>query len=209
MDIKLGRYQNFLKLEDPTEEDALVALLGIPRNELNKLQLDKVQELQGTLEAFYELIENQSECKFTPIFEIDGIKFGFIPNLDKISYGENKDIINYSNEWDYMHKAMAVCYRPVKDFHKGKYTIEEYNGTEEYSDLMKKAPLHIVLGMRVFFYNLITQLLSYTQSSIAMDLVETLQNFPGSGEAITNYSNWLMEIYQDSMKSLDSRYINA
>ena len=43
----------------------------------------------------------------------DEVEFGFIPKLDNISLGEFVDLDSYMSDWDNMHKAMAVLYRPV------------------------------------------------------------------------------------------------
>ena len=68
--------------------------------------------------------------KFIPTFNLNGVSYGFIPNLDEITYGENKDVTSYINEWGNMHKAMAVLFRPTQT--KARTTsiiIEEYEGS--------------------------------------------------------------------------------
>ena len=60
---------------------------------------------------------------------------------------------------------MAVLYRPIKK--KGlnnTYEIEKYNGSITYSDVMKHAPLDVVFGANVFFYNLGNELLKSTMN---------------------------------------------
>jgi hypothetical protein len=58
---------------------------------------------------------------------------------------------------------MAVLYRPIKNNGlNGTYEIEKYNGSITYSDVMKHAPLDVVLGANVFFYNLGNELLKAT-----------------------------------------------
>ena len=74
-----------------------------------------------------------------------------MPNLDKISIGEYIDIESNVSGFKNMHKAMAVLYRPVTKKHKDKYQIEEYSGSQEYSEALKYMPLNAALGAMVFF----------------------------------------------------------
>ena len=56
---------------------------------------------------------------------------GFIPKLDDISLGEYIDIETNISDWQKMHKAMAVLYRPVNFKLGNKYGIAPYEVKEE------------------------------------------------------------------------------
>jgi hypothetical protein len=83
---------------------------------------------------------------------------GLIPKLDDMSVGEYMDLDKYVTDWQQMHKAMAVLYRPIRVKHKDSYVIDEYNGTETYGDAMKETPVGIAIGALLFFYRLGTKL---------------------------------------------------
>jgi hypothetical protein len=85
-----------------------------------------------------------------------------IPNFDKITSKEYFDLSSYGVDIDTLHNVMAIAFRPIKD--KGKtYTIENYNGTEEYAETMKQMPLNYVNGFLSFFLTLQDDLLNYIQ----------------------------------------------
>jgi len=85
-----------------------------------------------------------------------------IPNFDKITSKEYFDLSSYGVEIDTLHNVMAIAFRPLKD--KGNlYTIENYNGTEEYAEVMKQMPLNYVNGFLSFFLTLQNDLLSHIQ----------------------------------------------
>ena len=92
---------------------------------------------------FTSAYSSQVQQKHILKFNLDGTPLGFITDLDEISYGENKDVTGYINDWQTMHKAMAVLYRPIKISKKGKYIIQDYEGTREYAERMKKMPLSV------------------------------------------------------------------
>ena len=61
-------------------------------------------------------------------FKLGNTEFGFIPQLDDMTFGMFVDLENSISDWDSMHKAMAVLYRPVTQRIKGQYEIEDYRG---------------------------------------------------------------------------------
>ncbi len=89
----------------------------------------------------------------TKIFELGNVEFGFIPKLDDMTFGEYVDLDTNIGNWNDMHKAMAVLYRPVIKRNKDKYLIEEYRG-DSYHEAMKVMPLGIAFGALIFFYHL-------------------------------------------------------
>lgn len=162
-EIKLVQYQNFLSIakDNPEGEflqQKMVQLFcGIDLKDVAQIRYSDVNEITNNLGVMFS-----KEHKLIQRFTLGGIEFGFIPNLEEISFGEYTDLDTYIGDWDNMHKAMAVLFRPIKQKFKHTYSIEEYNGSITYSDVMKHAPLDVVLGATVFFYNLGNELLKST-----------------------------------------------
>jgi hypothetical protein len=103
-------------------------------------------------------------------FTINGVRFGFIPNLETVTSGEFIDLENYLKED--IFKAMAVMYRPIKKQHKDLYSIEKYSGTDKYADVMRNAPTSAYIGATVFFYNLLNELLNAMPDYINKNLTD-------------------------------------
>ena len=206
-DIELQSYQRFVLIEEPTNEDLVKCLLNINQIELNKLKASEVDEL---VEHLSNLLKQ--ETPFKPTFTLNGIQYGFIPNLDDITYGENKDITSYINDLQSLHKAMAVAYRPVKLKHGNKYQIEEYEGSHKYSEVMKEAPLSVVLGMVVFFCNLTTELLRVIPNYLNRELQNSTNQgliSEKNGAIIQNYTHSLKVILEDLTQLQKSVYIHV
>jgi len=206
-EVKLKDYQSLLLIDKPNDEDLLKCILNINTKELGKIKDKDVDYLINHINKLFE-----QEHKFIPTFNLNGVAYGFIPNLDEITYGENKDITSYINEWGNMHKAMAVLFRPIKLKKNNKYIIEEYEGSHRYAETMKQMPLDIVLGAMVFFYNLTNELLKYIPSYLEKELVkeQTIgQISQENGEAIQNYIHLLKGTLQDLKKLQDFRYTSV
>lgn len=193
-DITLNSYQKYLEIEEAKEEDLVKTMLNINDEQLSKF---KVSELKTLLNHFEKLFKE--DPNFKPTFDMDGVKYGFIPKLDDITYGENKDLTSYINDFKTMHKAMAVAYRPVTHIQGNNYLIEEYKGSYLHSEKMKNAPLDVVLGMTVFFYDLIRELLNLTPSYLERE-VEKQASLPENGEDMGKYIALLREISQNLTK---------
>lgn len=166
-DITLEQYQKFLKEctdESLSEEKIAIKMLeifcGLPINNTLKLRMSDVfkvcEQINTALNEKPPLI---SRWKF------DKLEFGFIPQLDDMTFGEYVDVDTYIVDWENMHKAMAVLYRPVLQNYKGSYEIEEYKG-DTYWDLMKQMPLNLVMGCMLFFWNLERDLVKVMRSSL-------------------------------------------
>ena len=89
-----------------------------------------------------------------------------------MSIGEYTDLDTYVTDWNNMHKTMAVLYRPLITRYKDKYTIAEYEGTSEFSEVMKFMPLDVALGSLVFFYRLGNELLAATRQYLVQEVAE-------------------------------------
>ena len=206
-EVSLKDYQDFLLIENPSNDDLLKCILNINTKELGKIKDKDVDYLITHINKLFE-----QEHKFIPTFNLNGVAYGFIPNLDEITYGENKDVTSYINEWGNMHKAMAVLFRPLKQKQGHKYLIEEYEGSHKYSEVMKQMPLSVVLGAMVFFYNLTNELLNYIPSYLEKEVTKVQtkgQISQENGEAIQNYIHLLKETLQDLNKLQNFHYTSV
>jgi len=203
-DIKLSQYQKFLRTTKDSEDIEFVnrQIVGI----FCDLPDEVVKNI--TRKSFDELAENITKllggvkyCKLKRVIKHNGIEYGFIPNLDEITVGEQADISEYIKDWQKMDKALGVIYRPLQVKRKENYLIQDYKGNEEPLDL----PLDVALGAYFFFVNLLKDLLTcipnYIAEEVALD--ESLQNLEVNGVGITQSMESLREICLDLKMSLN------
>ena len=189
-DITLEQYQKFAKINTGDNEDTNFLMhktVEIFCNlELKNVAKIKFSYVKDILNDINKIFEQKSELIST--FTLGGVEYGFIPTLDDMSLGEYIDLDENFTDWETMHKAMSVLYRPVT-LHKGeRYQIQEYDGIQ-YAEVMKKAPLNVVMGCMVFFYRLNNELLRTTLSYLEGELTkqmttEQLQTLEKNGVGI-------------------------
>ena len=217
-EVTLGQYQNYLEatkdmdeLEDAHEmnKKLIEAFCGIEYELVDYIPIKQVESVLETLRMGFE-----RDYDLTTRFDLLDVDMGFIPKLDDMSLGEYIDCENYIGEWQDMHKAMAVLYRPVNFKSKDKYTIAPYKPSEEIQELMKEMPLSVVMGSMVFFYRLGMELSmatrNYIQRSLKKDITSQMKTaLEQSGDGINQYMHSLKEMYEGLTKLQPFRYTNA
>jgi len=219
--IKLHQYQKYAKIlngvEDRSNAEAAEFL------NLKSLEIFcglTLKESYGLPVSMFESVIKQiNTClnEDTPLiqrFKMTGsdgetVEFGFIPKLDDMSFGEYLDAERYINSVDNFHKFLAVMYRPIVAGKKGLYVVEDYQGTDRWSDVMKDAPLSVAFGAQVFFYRLGKKLSKYTVLSLHQQAKEiadksglSLPEMPSerSGDGISQFIASLEQTYEELMR---------
>jgi len=210
-EIPLKSYQEFLKVQEGSNDEEFIAqkmvqiFCGIELKDIVKMKLTSLNEL---ITHFTKLFEQKP--KFQPTFKIGTQEFGFITNLEDISFGEYVDLENSLLKWEDYHKAMAVMYRPIKMKFKDKYEIVDYKPMDEIHELMKFTPVDIAISSSIFFWNLgselLTATLTYLERQIKMNkkvqtsLANKL-NLENNGVGTSQFMHSLKETLQDLTQS--------
>ena len=204
-EITLDQYQRYLKISDKETDEGflrskmLEIFCGIKLNDTMKMKLSDVNAITEILNDMFE-----SKPKLVQRFKMKGVEYGFIPNLDDISLGEYIDLDTFIGDWDNMHRAMAVLYRPVKQKYGERYNIEEYQVGD--GEVMKDMPMDAVISSILFFYHLGIDLsqamMNYLEDSQETRLVQYLSS-DKSGAGINQFTHSLKEILQDLRISLN------
>lgn len=174
-EITLGQYQKFEKLN--TEENQNSSFLlqkmvqifcNIDLKDVAKIRYSDVQAIVQDLNVVFDtkpMLKNK--------VVLDGVTYGFIPNLDDMTLGEYIDLDTNIVDWQTMHKAMAVMFRPISFEHRDQYQIEKYEGIKNDS-LFKDMPLDVALGAQSFFLSLGQELLNNTLKFLELEQEQNL-----------------------------------
>jgi hypothetical protein len=210
-EITLDQFQRFDKLtkeNEPSEfvnQKTIEIFCNIELKEIAKISYQSSKEILEHLNVLFE-----KKHKFVQSFDLFGVKYGFEPNIEEISTGAYIDAENYLTDVQTLHKAMAVLYRPIIAKTKDLYTIEPYESALKYEGIMKLAPLDVVFGMQVFFWDLGIELLNamsrYTVDNLSEDEKKVLgKNMDGINQSM----QLLREICSDLTKSQGYQFINS
>lgn len=213
-EIKLGQYLKFLAISEQNSESDFLhhkmiqIFCNVELKYIDQFKRTQIIEIVNSINSLFEKLPD-----FKNKFTLNGIEYGFIPNIEEITQGEYIDLDNYLSNNSDMNKAMAVMFRPIKQKLKDKYIIEDYLGSDLYSEKMLEAPLDVVLGARVFFYHLGNELLkstlTYLEESLQKTSLANKHNSVKGGDGTLLYMLSLKEMLEDLMKLPDFRLINV
>ena len=208
-EIPLKSYQEFMRVVEKSNDDEFIGqktieiFCGLKMKDVVKVKWSDVKSLTLHLNEIFK-----AKPKFQATFKIKDMEFGFIPNLEDMSFGEYIDLESNISNVETFHKAMAVMYRPITKKVKDRYEIFEYKGTDEFSDVMKYASLDVVLGATVFFSTLGSDLVQHTLTSLEKEIqknpkIMTLakeRNLINDGDGTIQSMRFLKETLQSLMK---------
>tara|TARA_R110000868_G_scaffold146225_2_gene366974 strand:- start:1112 stop:1810 length:699 start_codon:yes stop_codon:yes gene_type:complete len=213
-EITVNKYQDFVKRSKGVEGDALDVLTvsifcDIETEAVNYMSASDVISISKMINALFTM--DQELIRTT---KIEGVKIGLVPELDKLTFGEYIDLDENINDWEKIHIALSVLYRPITKQVGDRYSIQSYRGEDyelsednpSYIECMKLLTMDVALGAVVFFYALGKELLETTR----VYLVEQLQNqitqngrnSLSSGDGIHQSINYLTDLLADSMTPL-------
>ena len=150
--------EKWLKLIDIQEgsktkeaEETIATLSDIPNKLIKELSLNDVAVIMGKIGE----LQQKQNSSLKKIIEIDGVEYGFHPDLDSITLGEYADIETFIKNGiqENLPELMAILYRPIKEKKNDIYIIDAYDGnirmrTEE----MRKMSSEQVQSALVFFW---------------------------------------------------------
>jgi hypothetical protein len=196
-DITLEQYQKFAKLNTEENQNSNFLLHKMVeifcRLDLKDIARIKYQYVNSIVSDLNNIFNAKTELIQT--FKLKGVEYGFIPKLDDITLGEYIDLDNNISDWETMHKAMAVLYRPITLQKGDRYQIEEYTAKED-NEKFKDMPLDVVMGSLVFFWSLSSELLQTTLKYLAKEMegnltIQQRQALEESGVGISQSMGWL------------------
>ena len=208
----LRQYQKYLKVlegesdEIFTSQKMIEIFCDVELKYVMKMRWSDVQDIVKTLSVMFD--ENS---KFTKKFTLKTINYGFIPNLDEITFGEFVDLDACLQDWQQMHKAMAVLYRPVDIQVRGKYNIKPYEGKMD--ETLKEMPLSIALGAVFFLLNLGKELsqvmMDYLQKGILKEDSHLKEGLQRNGVGIHHFTKQLKGMLGDLKISQNLDYTRS
>ncbi len=127
-ELTIEQYQKFLKVEGDdtfTMLKTLEIFANIPLKVANAMRADDVLAIANDI-----LVMVSNKHPLTRRLTFRGREYGFIPNLEEMSFGEYIDLDTYLADMQSLHKTIGVLYRPITKQKGDFYEVAHYNGTD-------------------------------------------------------------------------------
>jgi hypothetical protein len=167
-DQTLGTYVDFMAAGEDTISQ-IQAITGLKRDDIRKIDVTQIEKI---VTAYANGLKNDEKL-FKQFIEIDGIKFGFHPNLKSMTFGEWLDLSELSKNFPHqLPELMCILYRPVTAEINQQYKIEEYDSDVhlKYAPQMRKLNLANVNAALLFFSTLRNDLVTNTPAYLEQEL---------------------------------------
>jgi hypothetical protein len=197
-DITLSKYlalqsdlENYKEDEEAGIAFMLHHLCGINLEQIKSLSKESYNEVVSTLATFM----GNTEYELQRFITIDGIEYGFEPNLSNMTYGSFCDITKYDAlaidaNWA---KIMSILYRPVEKKLFDSYSIKSYEGKIDETRWLNVG-MDIHFGTLFFFVRMLTDLLNCTLNSTIVMQEEYLHNIKQTLEKSGNPTQALLNL---------------
>ena len=203
-EVTLDQYQQWLKVAEDKELDNFLQqkmieiFCGVTLKQVMQIKAKDIESIVVQISKLF----NEKDSKFIDRFNYQEKDFGFVPELSEMTFGEYVDLDTYLADWQLMHKAMSVLYRPITFKKKNQYLIEDYETADKYN--MKQMTLDVVFGSMVFFWNLRNELqnhiLNYLANQTEVPISQELRDSLKNGAGINLSMDWQMETSYTLMK---------
>jgi hypothetical protein len=150
------------------EEEAITACLfhhlcKFPLEYIQQLNIDTYIAIKKDLINFF----NNIDMPLQKFITIDGVEYGFEPDLSRMAYGAYVDISKYetfeiNEKWA---EIMSILYRPLIKTTGKLYDIKAYDGNIDGEKFMD-VPMDVHFGTLFFLKTLLKDLLKDTQKSL-------------------------------------------
>lgn len=178
--ISIENYSKIYKVKDLFSDDYFSAKLVslVTEAPVEDLLESDYQEL-SYIGAYIMSMIPLDTPKFVDRFELNGVKYGFFPKWQDLTYAEFVDMDTISTKkqdevLDMLHILCAVMYRPiVKERSEHDFEIEKYDVKNmiQRAELFKKElDCKYILGAMFFFINFARKYSLYTQLSLTPKL---------------------------------------
>jgi len=160
-DVTLEKWLELNKIDTTKKGNkatqTIAALSTIPQDIIRKLD---IKDVAGILSKIGEL-QGKQDTTLKKIIEVDGIEYGFHPDMESITLGEYADLESFIQDGveTNLPEIMAILYRPINAKKDKNYRIEPYDGDIRLRALeMLKMSAEQVQSALVFFYHLLSKL---------------------------------------------------
>lgn len=178
-DVTIGQYQEIMSIQTTNKISKFIESLSILFDCDPQVIRDMNMPEYNKLVADTQFLSTQPESTIENIIEIDGKRYGLIPDMTLMEAGVFIDAEQFKEESiDNLHYLTALVYRPITKENGDDYEIDKHKaeGFEKRANLFKeKVSVEAVMGA-VLFFSLVEMRLLESLTTSFLQEVQATQN---------------------------------
>lgn len=167
-EVTISQWQEIALIESDNDASLFIEQLSILADIDSQVIRDMSLREYASVKEQTIFLSQPLSTEVTTKFELDGVRYGIIPQMDFIKYGEFADAENWKNKSvENMHLYAALIFRPITKETDLYYEIEPHRaeGFVERSNLFRdKLPITTIYASVLFFS---TAAIGYTENLVA------------------------------------------
>ncbi len=175
--VSLGKYMDFMTKVEGIEDELekmIITISSFTNAPAELLQGCKKSDIDAVMEQLGKLMENAANTDLNLVITIDGVDYGFHPNLHELKLKEFVDLDNYlQDSWNNLDNILSILYRPIINRDGNSYIIEQYD-LKTFRDRVNifnnNLSIDTAYGALVFFYLIGKKQLDTMQLSLEMEV---------------------------------------
>lgn len=171
--VTVGQLSDYL--QSKTDHERIAAICNISIKESQSLPFLVVEKAKRQIAEILSPESEKKAAKFQPIVLVGKRKYGFVPDLEKVTTAEYLDFVELAKPDNFQKsivKLMTLMYRPVTIKIGNKYQIEPYDTTKLaiYEAEIRSISASYLSGCMLFFSSLHKELLACSLQSLRHQL---------------------------------------
>ena len=176
-DVTIGQYQEIMSIQTTNKISKFIESLSIILDCDPQVIRDMNMKQYNELVSDFQFLSKQPESHIDKIIEVDGKRYGLMPDMTLMDAGTFIDADQFKEEPIVnLHYLTALVYRPVVKEDGDDYEIEKHKaeGFEKRANLFKeKVSVESVMGAVLFFSLLEMRLLEGLATSFLQEAQAT------------------------------------
>ena len=176
-DVTIGQYQEIMSIQTTNKISKFIESLSILLDCDPQVIRDMNMSQYNKLVAESQFLSKQPESIIEQIIEVDGKKYGLIPDMTLMEAGVFIDAEQFKEDSiENLHLLTALVYRPIVKEEGEDYEIEKHKaeGFEKRANLFKeKISVEAVMGAVLFFSLVEMRLLEGLATSFLQEVQAT------------------------------------
>ena len=184
-DITVKQYKELAEIKHDQDSnewiiEAVCVLCQIEKSIVEKLTINELAQIAEIIKKLNDEDHNNQPLKQK--IKYKGKRYGFHPNLSKLTVGEFADLESYCADGFFtnINQILGILYRPIAREGGDFYTIEEYTG-DHFPNYWDELKMDVVLGAVNFFLSIGVSLTNGLANYLAEQEKRTLSRRSGGG----------------------------
>jgi len=167
--------------------------------------IEIMSDIDDVMSKSMKMLYPENRIPLTQRIQINGIEYGFHPNIANMTTGEFIDADTFIQRPEKWIEFASVFYRPIVAKTRDTYNIAIYDGNVD--ENLAKLPMHVFCGLYGFFLTIGEQFANNIRKYLSNpNPTNLMHNYRKNGVGISQFADWQI-MMSNNWKTLQKQII--